>query len=80
MAIKPLPPEKLCDRCNPNQFAFETTAELEDLEGLTNQQIAETLIISPGTAKWYTSQIYSKLGVRNRTRAVARARELEIIQ
>jgi ATP/maltotriose-dependent transcriptional regulator MalT len=60
-----------------------TERELEVLhliaEGLTNQQIAETLIISPGTAKWYTSQIYSKLGVRKRTQAVARAREFKII-
>jgi predicted ATPase/DNA-binding CsgD family transcriptional regulator len=60
-----------------------TERELEVLHliaaGLTNQQIAETLIISPGTAKWYTSQIYSKLGVRKRTQAVARARELKII-
>ncbi|MFC1997504.1 tetratricopeptide repeat protein [Chloroflexota bacterium] len=61
-----------------------TDRELEVLhhiaEGLTNRQIAETLIISTGTAKWYTSQIYSKMGVRNRTQAVAPAREFEIIQ
>jgi ATP/maltotriose-dependent transcriptional regulator MalT len=59
-----------------------TTRELEVLhliaEGHTNQQIAETLVISLGTAKWYTSQIYSKLGVSNRTQAVARARDLNL--
>ena len=37
MSIKPLPPEKLYDRCDPGQFTFETTAELEDLEGLIGQ-------------------------------------------
>ena len=60
-----------------------TDRELEVLqliaEGLTNQQIAEELVISVGTAKWYTGQIYGKLTVSNRTQAVARARELNII-
>jgi predicted ATPase/DNA-binding CsgD family transcriptional regulator len=60
-----------------------TGRELEVLQliarGLTNQEIAETLVISTGTAKWYTSQIYSKLGVRKRTQAVALARELGLL-
>ncbi len=60
-----------------------TERELEVLQfiadGLTNKQIAETLIITPGTAKWYSSQIYKKLGVKNRTQAAAKARELGII-
>jgi ATP/maltotriose-dependent transcriptional regulator MalT len=60
-----------------------TSRELEVLQlissGLTNQQIADELVISVGTAKWYTGQIYSKLNVANRTQAVARARELEIL-
>ena len=47
--------------------------------GHTNQQIAEALIISVGTTKWYTSEIYGKLGVNNRTQAVARARELGLL-
>lgn len=48
-------------------------------EGLTNKEIAEELVISVGTVKWYTSQIYGKLGVGNRTGAVARARELALL-
>jgi LuxR family maltose regulon positive regulatory protein len=32
-----------------------------------------------GTVKWYTGQIYGKLNVTNRTQAVARARELELL-
>ena len=60
-----------------------TARELEVLqliaEGLTNRQIADQLVISVGTAKYYTSQIYSKLHVSNRTQAVARARELLLI-
>ena len=48
-------------------------------EGLTNQQIAERLVISLGTVKAHSSNIYRKLGVRNRTQALARARELNLI-
>ena len=29
-AMKPLPPERLCRRCPPDEFAFETTTELDD--------------------------------------------------
>jgi predicted ATPase/DNA-binding NarL/FixJ family response regulator len=60
-----------------------TAREIEVLHhiaaGLTNQQIADDLIISVGTVKSYTSQIYGKLGVGNRTQAVARARELALL-
>ncbi len=69
----------------PNQLIVEslTQRELEVLqlisEGRTNQQIADFLVISAGTVKWYTGQIYGKLNVRNRTQAVARARELELL-
>lgn len=60
-----------------------TDRELEVLDliatGLTNQQIADELIISVGTAKWYTGQIYGKLNVSTRTQAVARARELNLL-
>ena len=48
-------------------------------DGLTNQQIAERLVISLGTVKAHTSNIYRKLGVRNRTQALVRARELNLI-
>jgi ATP/maltotriose-dependent transcriptional regulator MalT len=47
--------------------------------GLTNQEIAQELVIAPGTAKRHTINIYGKLGVNNRTRAVARAKALRLI-
>lgn len=48
-------------------------------DGLTNQQIADQLVITVGTVRWYTKQIFGKLNVHNRTHAVAQARALGIL-
>lgn len=60
-----------------------TERELEVLhllaEGLSNQEIADHLVIAKGTVKSYTGAIYGKLGVRSRTQAVARARTLTLL-
>jgi LuxR family maltose regulon positive regulatory protein len=47
--------------------------------GMSNQQVAEELVLTVGTVKWHLSNIYSKLGVNSRTQAVARARELQLL-
>jgi len=44
--------------------------------GKTNQEIADELFISVGTAKWHVHNILQKLGASNRSQATARAREL----
>lgn len=44
--------------------------------GASNQAVARGLTISPATAKKHVSNILRKLGVRNRTQAVARGRSL----
>jgi DNA-binding CsgD family transcriptional regulator len=46
------------------------------LLGKSNNQIADTLVLSLNTVKWYNRQIYDKLGVENREGLVERAREL----
>ena len=60
-----------------------SSRELEILElisqGLSNEAISKKLYLSLGTVKWHTTNIYGKLGVKNRTRAAALARELKII-
>jgi LuxR family transcriptional regulator, maltose regulon positive regulatory protein len=47
--------------------------------GKTNQQIAQQLIVAPGTIKAHAANIFRKLDVANRTEAVARARQLVIL-
>jgi LuxR family maltose regulon positive regulatory protein len=48
-------------------------------EGLSNGEIAVRLVISLSTVKGHTSTIYSKLGVKNRTQAIAQARALGLL-
>jgi LuxR family maltose regulon positive regulatory protein len=47
--------------------------------GMSNQEIADQLFLAVGTVKKYTSNIYGKLDVHNRTQAVAHARELGLV-
>jgi len=48
-------------------------------EGLTNKQIANQLIVAPSTIKQHLKNIFRKLDVHSRTKAVARARELNLL-
>jgi len=45
----------------------------------TYREISEELYLSLNTVKWYTKNIYSKLGVSKKHEAAARARELELV-
>jgi NarL family two-component system response regulator LiaR len=60
-----------------------TPRELEVLtllvEGLNNPEIAERLVVSRSTAKFHVSSILSKLGVSNRTEAVALAMHHKLV-
>jgi LuxR family maltose regulon positive regulatory protein len=47
--------------------------------GMSNQQVADKLLITVGTTKWHLNQIFGRLQARNRTEAVARARELHLL-
>jgi NarL family two-component system response regulator LiaR len=64
-------------------YELLTDRELEVLpllaSGLTNQEIARRLTISPGTVKHHVRHIASKLGVSDRTQAAVRAVELGLL-
>lgn len=47
--------------------------------GASNQAVAERLFMSLATVKWHLINIYGKLQAKNRTEAVARARELGLV-
>ena len=61
-----------------------TSRELEVLrllaQGMTNQDIAEELLISKATAKVHVQHIIAKLGVSDRTQAIVRAFKLGLIR
>lgn len=60
-----------------------TVREIEVLDlisqGLTNQEVAQRLFLSPGTIKVHTRNIYAKLGVRSRSQAAAKGRDLGLL-
>jgi LuxR family maltose regulon positive regulatory protein len=70
-ALRGQPPALLSDR------------ELEVLRliaaGQSNEEIAAQLIISLGTVKAHTSNIYRKLDVRGRAQAIVKAQELNLL-
>jgi ATP/maltotriose-dependent transcriptional regulator MalT len=49
------------------------------MAGCSDRQIAEKLILAKGTVKYYVHGILQKLEVHSRTQAIARARELKML-
>jgi predicted ATPase/DNA-binding CsgD family transcriptional regulator len=47
-------------------------------DGLSNHEIAQQLVLTHGTVKWYCGQIYSKLGVNTRAQAVKTLQALRL--
>lgn len=65
---------------SPDQLTAREREILERLSnGLSDQQIANELFLSPHTIRWYNRQIYSKLGVGSRTQAIMHAKILGLL-
>jgi DNA-binding NarL/FixJ family response regulator len=83
---QPLPPATTSSRPGTSRPAYPaglTAREVEVLrlvaEGLTNEQVAERLIISPRTVEKHLESIYGKLGVSSRTAATRFAVEHQLL-
>ena len=85
-AIKPASRQALAPSSAPTGTVTEsrlTRREQEILRlvatGATNREIAEHLVISEGTVKNHLANLFSRLGLRDRTQAVLYAREHELL-
>src|SRR5258708_11439010 len=69
-----------------NQSLLDTLTERErDIarliaEGLSNHEIAQELVLTHGTVKWYCGQIYNKLGVNTRPQAIQSLQTLRLLE
>ena len=61
-----------------------TRRELEILEliaqGMSNQEIADKLFVSPNTVKTHASRVFEKLGAKRRTQAVQLGKEFGLLR
>jgi DNA-binding NarL/FixJ family response regulator len=71
-------------RTPPEALAVLTEREREVLElvarGLSNQEVAERLVISPATAKTHVSRVMMKLAARDRAQLVVIAYETRLVR
>jgi ATP/maltotriose-dependent transcriptional regulator MalT len=67
--------------CAPAGYGKTTELEVLHLlvEGCSNQEIVETLILSEGTVKFHVHHVLEKLQVRTRSQAIAIARKQNLL-
>jgi DNA-binding NarL/FixJ family response regulator len=67
-------------RANPAGLTGRQVEVLKLLvEGLTNAEIAERLVVSPRTVEHHVAAVLTKLGATTRREAVRRAAELRLV-
>src|SRR5574341_743550 len=49
-------------------------------QGYSASEIAQQLTLALSSVKWYVQQVYGKLGVNNKQRAILRAGELGLLE
>src|SRR6476661_8251197 len=49
-------------------------------QGYSAREIAQQLTLALSSVKWYVQQVYGKLGVNNKQRAIIRAGELGLLE
>jgi len=83
--MSPLPPQAVATEKLLRQEGLEplTERELQVLhlldKDLTNKEIARALVLTPGTVKVYTNNVYRKLSVNNRRAAVSLSKALGLL-
>jgi predicted ATPase/DNA-binding CsgD family transcriptional regulator len=77
----PLPSETLSSIDTTDQPLTDRELEILRLiaDGLNSREIAQKLVLSVGTIRWYLKLIYSKLDAHSRSEALARAKSLNIL-
>ena len=67
---------------NPATIAQQREQEVLVLihQGLSNKEIAERMSVAPATVKAHIRNLYGKLGVSRRTEALAKAREVGLLE
>ncbi len=84
-AMKPGPSPAISEELLMQQEGLEPLTDRERQilrlldEDLTNKEIAQVLVVTPGTVKVHTNSIYRKLSVNNRRAATRLARALGIL-
>ncbi|MGA4844065.1 response regulator [Streptomyces sp. G45] len=73
------PPARPAPRAHPDLTARETDVWTLIARGHDNNDIAETLCISPSTVKNHVTAVFAKLGVRDRAQAVIAAYESGLV-
>ena len=83
VSISPQPPPPSPAKTPPGYPAGLTAREVEILrlvvQGLTDAQVAEQLVISPRTVNWHLTSIYGKLAVSSRSAATRYAIEHRLV-
>ena len=79
-AQRPLPRARARSRRSRSSPSASARCSHYVAKGMSNAEIAQTLVLSEGTVKTHIKRIFYKLGLRDRTQAVIFAYDVGIVQ